>query len=481
MGFREPNDELYLDPRSYVQNLDLPDPAELRIYDTTLRDGEQTPGVALAPRQKLEIAKLISRMGIHIIDVGFPAVTDSERETLRLILEARRRGEIRDDLEILIMCRADAADIDQGLRVLRELDAPVELVTFLIFTSASSLHLKYKLGEMFLKRAGRKVEEILDTPIEWFRVENERMVSEAITYARSRGIRLIEFGAEDSSRTPIHQLIQLVQTAVNSGATRFIFADTTGSLTPESTAFYCDHLRQAFPTLPLASHFHNDYDLATANTITACLHGMTIFSTTINGIGERAGNAPLHSVATALSLRYGLTIPGFRYDLLWEARRLVERLTGVPVQSHEAVIGINAFAHESGIHVHGVLQEPATYESIPAEFVGGERRLVFGKHSGIAGVRYAIMKAKDLLETHGIRVNEVLVTGVLKRVKEIRNRRAEEGDAAQLIYDLEEKLLRLGLSEDDVIEIAKSLGTSAVGTTRLEIVTTELHATSAKK
>jgi isopropylmalate/homocitrate/citramalate synthase len=183
---------------------------------------------------------------------------------------------------------------------------------------------------------------------------------------------------------------------------------------------------------------------------------------------------------TALSLRYGLTIPGFRYDLLWEARRLVERLTGIPVQSHEAVIGMNAFAHESGIHVHGVLQEPATYESIPAEFVGGERRLVFGKHSGIAGVRYAIMKAKDLLEKDGIRVNEVLVSGVLKRVKELRNRRAEEGDAAQLIYDLEEKLLRLGLSEDDVIQIAKSLGTSAVGTTRLEIVTTELHAVNAK-
>src|ERR1043165_6642488 len=117
MRFFESNDELYVDPRAYLQHLDLPEPATLRIYDTTLRDGEQTPGVALAPKQKLEIARLVSRLGVHIIDVGFPAVTPSERETLRLILEAQRHGEIRRDLEILIMCRADASDIDAGLRV----------------------------------------------------------------------------------------------------------------------------------------------------------------------------------------------------------------------------------------------------------------------------------------------------------------------------------------------------------------------------
>ena len=314
---------------------------------------------------------------------------------------------------------------------------------------------------MLLRRAGRKITELPETPLEWFREENERMLGEAISYASSSGVRSIEFGAEDSSRTPIDQLIALVQTAVNSGASRFIFADTTGSLVPETTAFYCDRLRHAFPTLPLVSHFHNDYDLATINTITACLHGMTVFSVTINGIGERAGNAALHSVVTALSLRYGLTIPGFRYDLLWEARRLVERLTGIPVQINEPVIGSNAFTHESGIHVHGVLHDPATYESIPAEFVGGERRLVFGKHSGITGVRHVLMTMKSALEAEGIVVDERLAMEVLNQVKLIRNCRAEAGDAAQIISDHEKGLRRLFLSEADVIEVARSLAVTA--------------------
>jgi isopropylmalate/homocitrate/citramalate synthase len=460
MRFFESNDELYVDPRAYLQHLDLPEPATLRIYDTTLRDGEQTPGVALTPKQKLEIARLVSRLGIHIIDVGFPAVTPSERETLRLILEAQRDGEIRRDLEILIMCRADASDIDAGLRVLHELDAPLDQVTFLIFTSASNLHVKYKLGEMLLRRAGRAPAELQEVPLEWFCQENQQMLGKAIGYARSRGVRNIEFGAEDSSRTPIAQLIALVQTAVDNGADRFIFADTTGSLTPESTAFYCDHLRRAFPTLPLVSHFHNDYDLATINTITACLHGMTIFSVTLNGIGERAGNAALHSVVTALSLRYGLTIPGFRYDLLCEASSVVERLTGVPVQINEPVIGSNAFTHESGIHVHGVLHDPSTYESIPAEFVGAERRLVFGKHSGLTGVRHVLLKMEPALAEEGIVVDDQLALAVLDRVKLIRNCRAESGEAAQIISEHKRNMRSLSLSEADVIEVARSLAGS---------------------
>ncbi|MEO7995208.1 MAG: hypothetical protein ABI743_12490 [bacterium] len=454
MQFREPESELYVDPKAYTTGLNFPDPSAFKVYDTTLRDGEQTPGVALTPPQKYEIAKLISRMGSHIIDMGFPASDPSEGEALKLVIEGKRKGEIRQDLELLVMCRSNPGDIDATLKALKELGADPSEITFLIFTSASSLHIKYKLGDSFLRRAGKPLDSLLDTPVAWFREQNEQMVNEAIAYAKSQGVTYVEFGSEDASRTPIEQLIKLVQSAVDGGADRYIFPDTTGSLTPEATAFYCDALKAAFPKLEMVSHFHNDYDMGTTNVIMACHHGMPIFSATINGLGERAGNAPLHTVVTALKLQYGITIPGFRYDLLWEARKLVERLTGIPVQVHEPVVGRNVFAHESGIHTHGVLQHPKTYEPIPAELVGGERRFVFGKHSGRNVVRHTLMDAASVLQSRGLTIDEALVEKVLARIKDIRLERAEDGTAEQVIEDLEKGLRKLGMLAEDVIQIA---------------------------
>lgn len=460
MQFREPEDQLYVDPKNYTQGLNFPAPSAIRVYDTTLRDGEQTPGVALTPPQKYEIAKLVSRMGSHIIDMGFPASDASEREALSLVLAGKRKGEIRQDLEILVMCRSNPGDIDHTLNTLRALGAGPDEITFLIFTSASSLHIKYKLGDSFLKRAGKSPDDLLDTPIEWFRAENEKMVQDAIGYAKSQGVTYVEFGSEDASRTPIEQLIKLVKAAVDGGADRYIFPDTTGSLTPEATAYYCDHLAAAFPGLPLVSHFHNDYDLGTINTLTAMHHGMPYFSATINGLGERAGNAPLHAVVTALKLQYGITIPGFHYELLWEARKLVERLTGIPIQVHEPVVGQNVFAHESGIHTHGVLQHPKTYEPIPAELVGGERRFVFGKHSGRNVIRHTLQEAESLLTSRGVVVDEALVEQVLARVKDIRVERAEDGTAAQVIEDLQVGLRKIGMIAEDVVQIALEMAPS---------------------
>ncbi len=457
MQFREPEDQLYVDPQNYVSGLDFPDPAEFKVYDTTLRDGEQTPGVALTPAQKYEIARMISRMGSHIIDMGFPASAPSERESLKLVVEGKRRGEIREDLEILVMCRSNSGDIDHTLNTLAELGAGPDEITFLIFSSASNLHIKYKLGDSFLKRAGRSKSELLDTPIEWFREQNEQMVKDAIGYAKSKGVTKVEFGSEDASRTPIDQLIKLVHAAVEGGADRYIFPDTTGSLTPEATAFYCDKLKIAFPDMPLVSHFHNDYDLGTINTLMAMRHGMPMFSATINGIGERAGNVRLHSVVTALLLQYGIEIPGFRYELLNEASELVAKLTGIPLQVHEPIVGKNVFVHESGIHAHGVLQHPKTYEPIPADRVGGDRHFVYGKHSGRNVVRHALNEAKGSLEARGLTVDDDLVVKVLERVKEIRVQRAEDRIGEKIIADLEQSLRLIGMTEEDVVAIAFEL------------------------
>jgi len=456
-NFQESESELYIDPRAYTSDIEFPDPSQFRIYDTTLRDGEQTPGVALTAPQKYEIAKMISRLGCHILDMGFPAAHPSESEALRMVLDGKHKGEIRQDLEILVMCRANHKDIDHTLEVLRGVGAAPNEITFLIFTSASNLHLKYKLGSMFLKEAGLSPDKLNEMPLEWFRERNEIMIRDAISYARSCGIEEVEFGTEDASRTPVEQLISLVRSGVEAGATRYIFPDTTGSLTPESTAYYCKRLRAAFPDLPMVSHFHNDYSLVTANVITSCRYGMSSFGVTLNGIGERAGNAPLHSVVVALKMLYGIDIPGFQYHLLCEASELVERLTGIMTQAHEPIVGRNVFAHETGIHTHGILHHPKTYEPINADLVGGNRHFVYGKHSGSNLIKHILEKARTRIESSGKELTEELVAHVLREVKSVRIQRAETEKTSDMVKELRVHLKGIGLTEEDVLAIAESI------------------------
>ena len=249
-----------------------------------------------------------------------------------------------------------------------------------------------------------------------------------------------------------------MRAAVRAGANRYIFPDTTGSLTPDATRFYVIRLKKALGKLPLVSHFHNDFDLATINTIVAMSLGVPAFSCTVNGIGERAGNVPLHTVVVALKLLYGITIPGFRYDMLWTLRDFVERISGIPVKVNEPIIGINVFAHESGIHTHGVLAHPRTYEPIPYELVGGERRLTFGKHTGSHLVRWALERHREDLEKEGIQITEELIQRVVQEVKKIRERKAEQGITEEIIDRYYTMLRQLYLTEEDVVEIARSLG-----------------------
>jgi isopropylmalate/homocitrate/citramalate synthase len=431
-----------------------PDPSTLKIYYTTLRDGEQMPGVALSPAQKFEIACEISRLGCHIVDLCLPLVSPEEAEFVRLIGAGRAHGEIRGDLELLVMCRASPIDIDRTLEITRSAGFGPDEVTFLLFTSASPLHVKYKLGSMLLRREGRSAEELVDTPLEFFHEANKRLVREVIGYAVDRGVKRIEFGGEDASRTSITQLIDLVLTAVEAGACRYVFADTTGSLTPEATRFYCSELVEALPDIELVSHFHNDFDLATVNTVTGILHGFTTFTTTINGLGERAGNAPLHAVVTCLKYLYDLEIPGFRYDRLRKARDLVERLTGIPVQVTEPVIGDHVFRHESGIHTHGVGISRRTYEAIPCEEVGAVSSFLYGKHSGTANLSQLLLDRQDEI---GCIVDSEFVLEVLDEVKQLRKHLITQGETQDFIARYYANLHRLGLHDDQVVEIARTV------------------------
>ena len=210
VDLREPLDALIAPPARFTAQTSFPRAREIRLYDTTLRDGEQTPGVAFTPDQKYELAVMLSDAGLHMLDVGFPSAAPSERRALGLILEGKRKGTIRPDLEIVVMCRSNHRDIDITIDTLAELGAKPTDCSFFIFTSGSDLHLKYKLGKTLLQREGRKPEEWLDLPVSFYREANIRMSCDAIAHARSRGVETIEFGGEDGSRADVDYLLSLI-------------------------------------------------------------------------------------------------------------------------------------------------------------------------------------------------------------------------------------------------------------------------------
>lgn len=446
--------ELFKNPRDFTKSLTCPNPKELKIYDSTLRDGEQMPGVAMSAEQKCRIAEELSIFGCHILDIGFPAVSSRECRALQLVLDSKHRGAIRDDMEILVMCRATSRDIDTTIAAIQNIGFSPSDVTFLLFTSASPLHVKYKLGLSLMRRAGLNDNDLEQTPYGFFQQANKTMVSEAIHYARGRGVQRIEFGTEDASRTPLDLLVDLIVAAVDAGARRYIFPDTTGSLTPESTRFYCDALTRKFPQLERVSHFHNDFGLATANVITGILHGFPMFSTTVNGIGERAGNAALHTTVASLKYLYGLEIPGFQYDRLNHIKKVVEEITGIPVSAQEPIIGFNAFAHESGIHTHGVGISRRMYEPIPYDEVGGTPRFIYGKHSGLNTVFQLLVSHEQEI---GTAVTRDLAASVLEQIKEARESRAEQQTHKAAIDGYYSNLVDLGLAEEDIIRMAKCM------------------------
>src|SRR5439155_1808689 len=222
---REPLESLIYQPQTYTSHLRFPDPAAIVLYDDTLRDGEQMPGVAFSPDQKVALAALLADIGVDVMDVAFPISSESDRIALRLILEARREGRIRATLDVLAMCRAVPGDIDAVLDVAEGACVDPADVSVLILSTASDLHLKYKLGRALLKREGRDESDWLDTPVAFYRDANIRLIADAIRYARLRGIERIEFAAEDASRSDVGYAIKWEQACIAAGGTRFCSSD----------------------------------------------------------------------------------------------------------------------------------------------------------------------------------------------------------------------------------------------------------------
>jgi len=352
----------------------------VRVLDTTLRDGEQTPGLALKPSEKLEIALLLQDLGVDSIEAGFPAVSRGEYEAVKIIAR-----EVSSS-EIVALCRCNRYDIDLAL------DCDVDAVH--LFIATSDIHLKYKL----------KIS----------REEALRRAIEAVEYAKSHGL-VVEFSAEDSTRTEWSWLARFFQEVVNAGADRLDIADTVGVMWPSRMQALVRYiLENVRGNYVLSVHCHNDFGMATANSIAAVEAGAGQVHVTVAGLGERAGNAPLEEVVTALHFLLGYRT-NIRFEKLKHVCDRVLEITKFNIAPNKPIIGINAFSHESGIHVHGIIENPQTYEPIPPELIGAQRRIVIGKHSGKHAVEY-------ILKTMGITPTPEIVDKVLKIVKELGDR-----------------------------------------------------------
>ena len=327
------------------------------IFDTTLRDGEQSPGASMNPDEKLRIARQLEKMGVDIIEAGFPVASDGDFASVRQIAM-----EIRG-CQIAALARAGKTDIDRAWEAVAEAAAP-RIHTFI---SSSDIHLKYQLRK---SRA-----EVLK--------EACAAVAHACGYTRN-----VEFSPMDATRSDRDYLCEMVEAVIAAGATTVNIPDTVGYAIPEEfgeliATLYArvKNIRQAV----ISVHCHNDLGLATANALTAIKHGARQVECTINGIGERAGNSAMEEVVMALKTRkdlYGLET-GIKTEYIHQASRLLTQITGIPVQPNKAIVGANAFAHESGIHQDGLIKEKTTYEIMTPQSVGiSETLFVLGKHSG---------------------------------------------------------------------------------------------------
>jgi len=354
------------------------------------------------------------------------------------------------------MMRSNPADIDATMRVIDELGYPRDEVSYFIFTSASDLHVKYKLGRTLLAREGLPASEWLELPVEFYRDANARMMCDAIRYAREAGAALIEFGGEDGSRADPEYVRRLHREGMEAGGARPSTPDTVGCYSPYAVRDHISRIKAAAPDAPLVVHFHNDLGVGAWNTVVALGSGADVFTTSVNGIGERTGNAPMHQVLLQLRYLFGIEIPGFRYERLRDLARLMERLSGIPVAPTEPGIGLNVFSHESGIHTAGMLIHPEIYQFIPPEDMGAEIRYVYGKHSGAMVIEHALRQA-------GIRAEPALVARVMEEVKRLREERAERADFADFQRDYYGHLEGMGVTAEEVAGIARALSGDEAG------------------
>ncbi|AQS54904.1 MAG: 2-isopropylmalate synthase [Novibacillus thermophilus] len=376
------------------------------IFDTTLRDGEQSPGVNLSQEEKVEIALQLERLGVDVIEAGFAAASRGDFNSVKRVAQTVKRP------KVVSLSRTVKKDIDAAWEALKDAENP----RLHIFIATSPIHRQYKLR--------MSKEQVLD---------NAR---EALAYAK-QFFSEIEFSAEDAGRTELDFLVEVADMAIKSGAIVLNLPDTVGYLSPEEYAHIFKYVSEKVPDIDkitLSAHCHDDLGMAVANSLAAIEAGVGQIEGTINGIGERAGNAAIEEVALALNTRkdYYSAMTGLNLKEIARTSRLVSKLTGMFVPGNKAVVGANAFAHESGIHQDGMLKNSTTYEIMRPETIGlSQSNLVLGKHSG----RHAF---RDKLRNMGYQLNDEQVNKLFERFKDLADRKKTINDE-DLIALVEER------------------------------------------
>jgi len=398
----------------------------VQLLDTTLRDGEQAPGISLSPDQKEEIALALDRAGLSFVEAGSACTGDGERRTIRRVTD------LDLDATVTSFARGVRGDVDLAL------DCGVDGVHVVV--PASDRHVERKVGstrEAVVERTESLVE-----------------------YAREHDL-WVEVIGEDGSRADPGFLDSIARAAFDAGADRFCYADTVGHASPHEAYESVSRLAEFGP---VSTHTHDDLGLGMANALASVVAGADLVHGTVNGVGERAGNVAVEEVAIALSHCYG--IETLRLDALYDLAQTVARTTGIPLAPNKAVVGENAFAHESGIHTDGTLKDERMYEPYPPELVGRERRLVLGKHAGRAGVQAALTE-------HGVSVEPEVLDRIVERVKRIGERGKRVTDADLLAITEEET----GAERDRRVELldltATCGGATPTASVRLAVDGTE--------
>lgn len=358
-----------------LTTFDLKTLAKSKVFidDTTLRDGEQTAGVVFANYEKIEIARMLDAAGVHQIEVGIPAMGGDEKETIKEIVSLGFKA------SLLAWNRAVLSDIKHSL------DCNVDAIAISI--STSDIHIEHKL------RKNRQ----------WV---TDNMVK-CVKFAKDKGL-YVSVNAEDASRTEMDFLLEFAEEAKKSGADRLRFCDTLGILDPFQTYSVVKNLIDA-AGIDVEMHTHNDFGMATANALAGIKAGAKYVNTTINGLGERAGNAALEEVVMALKYIGHLDL-GFETKMFREISEYVARASSRNVPVWKAIVGTNVFAHESGIHADGVIKNPLTYEVFSPEEVGLARQLVIGKHSGSNAIVQKFME-------YGIEITDKEAAAILAEVR----------------------------------------------------------------
>ncbi len=359
-------------------------PRFIKILDTTLRDGEQTPGVSLTLEDKIEIAQQLGKLGVDIIEAGFPSSSEGERKVVK---EIKKLGLTS---EICGLSRCTKKDIDAAL------ECDVDIIH--VFIPTSPVQMKHAVN--------MTPEQVLAAAVD------------SIQYVKKHGVKC-EFSPMDATRTETPFLHQICKAAQDAGMDSLNVPDTVGCMIPRTTFELFKDLK-SFIKVPISAHCHNDFGLAVANSLAAVEAGADQVHTAINGLGERAGNAALEEVVTTLHVVYGYKT-NINTRLLYSTSRMVSSLSGVSVQVNKAIVGENAFAHESGIHTRGVTEQPLTFEPISPEIVGRTRKLVAGKLAGTRGIQAELNEI-------GIHPTDQQLTEIVQRVKEL-------GDKGKMVTD----------------------------------------------